>query len=403
MSRSRAARTRHLVVVGFFAAVFCVMVAGLAGASNPIRLSESQVVAAVDGVGATPPEAVAPGFELLFAPDVIVGAAPVGPTEEERQAPEPKPGPLALPTPVEAAQPDPPPPEQPVAASAITEPDPVPAVQQGATQRDLELLLTELVDEIQDQSPGAVASISVSADGIGAGVAADTSFVAASVAKVYWVVAAVNAVGPGPVAAHAEAVFGQSDNDAAGLMIDVVGVDVINGYTGALGLEQTYLSAWAYGKGRYATDRTIRGTNNTTSTGDLVSFLDQLVAGDLLSVEAADTVLGWMTWAPDQRSDADPYGAAVVDALPASNAALSSHKAGWLPPGCCTLIGNVLTGAGIIPLGDGSTFAIALAASNGADYDAQVDWAGRATCRVWALLSGADESSCRSTDISARL
>lgn len=324
------------------------------------------------------------------------------PGDTPDDSPEPAPGPVVAPaTPSTRVVPErvelslPPPPLAPEETP--------PSIETGPTQADLEVLLNELVADIEGQSPGVVASISVSAGQLEAGVAADTSFVAASVAKLYWTVAAVDAVGLEPVEAHAEAVFGWSDNDAAGLMIDVVGVDAINAYTRGLGLDRTYLSSWAYGKDRYATDRSTRGTNNTTSTGDLVSFLEQLATGQLLNTEATATVLGWMTAAPDRLSATHPYAAALVDALPAISAAFASHKAGWLPSGCCTLIDNVLTAAGLIPLADGSTLTIAIAVADGAEYDAQVQWTGEATCRVWVLLSEADHVDCRKTESFASL
>jgi beta-lactamase class A len=394
---------------GCAAAVFCLMVAGLAEASDPNRVGDHPPTDAGDE-GQVPPQDVQPSaLELLSMAelDVLVERFPSHEpikTRDERADVTLGPvaaGPLASTSPAPVARPEPA--ELSLSMPPVTPRATPPIVDPGPTDGELEVLLQELVAEIEGQSAGVVASISVSSAELQAGVAADTSFVAASVAKLFWTVAAVDAVGPGLVSAHVEAVFGWSDNEAAGLMIDLVGVDAINAYTTDLGLDRTYLSSWDYGKDRYANDRSARGGNNTTSTGDLVSFLDQLAAGQLLSAEATGTVLGWMTAAPDRLSATHPYGAALVDALPAVPAAFASHKAGWLPPGCCTLIGNVLTAAGLIPLGDGSMFTIAIALADGVGYDAQVQWAGEATCRVWALLSEADHVDCSKTESAASL
>ena len=62
------------------------------------------------------------------------------------------------------------------------------------------------------------------------------------------------------------------------------------------------------------------------------------------------------------------------------------HKAGWLPPGCCAAIEHVVVVGGVVPLPDGTSFSIAVAAQDAPTFDAALDWVPVAVCEVYAVL-----------------
>ncbi len=252
----------------------------------------------------------------------------------------------------------------------------------------LDDLLEDLAAAADTASPGVDAAISVVVDGQqhGVWVGADPVVHSASTAKMYWVVAAVAAVGLDPVAPSAPAIFAWSDNSAAGRVIDLVGIDEINAWTRSLGLDDTYLSAWAYDRGRFASDRAELGTANTTSASDAAQFLDLLVGGELLSPAETEQVLEWMRLAPEADADPTVYGSVLVTDLDPSVASQVAHKAGWLPPGCCTSVDNVLLSAGVIPLPDGSSYTIAVTTTDGSSYTGQAAWIASTVAAIDALL-----------------
>lgn len=272
------------------------------------------------------------------------------------------------------------------ASAAPTASTPTPWQQRQLPPEEPSTTLTaswELASVIQAQiaessawSTGAEVAVSVHVDGRTVAMTSEheTSTVAsASTAKMYWVVAAVDAVGIEPVAGMAEAVFAYSDNDAAGRVIDLVGIDAINAFTGAIAMDDTYLAGWSFGTTRVASDRAERGDINTTSAVDATRFLDLLVRGELLSPAETEMVLAWMRLAPD-TADSTPYGATLVADLDPAIATSVAHKAGWLPPGCCTSFANVLLAAGAVPLDDGNWYTIAITTANGGDFDGQGAW-----------------------------
>lgn len=252
----------------------------------------------------------------------------------------------------------------------------------------LAAVLDRLVVAGQATSPGGELSISLSVGPYSLSVGSDLAFESASSAKLIWTVAAVDEAGTDSLEHLAGPVFEYSDNGAAGRMIDVVGIDDVNAYTDDLGMDSTYLAAWLFGGGRFASDRSVRGESNTTSTRDLVLFLEQLSDGELLSQTETARVLEWMTLAPDDLGGATGYGGALANLLPPAVAAATMHKAGWLPPDCCSSPVDVIIAAGIVPLPDDSTFSVAVAASGGSAYDAQVAWVGQVTCALYSALVG---------------
>ncbi|MGI9621791.1 MAG: serine hydrolase, partial [Acidimicrobiales bacterium] len=261
-----------------------------------------------------------------------------------------------------------------------------------ADLEQLSSLLDRLMVIGRAADPDASLSISLSVGPYVIDVNGDQPFSSASAAKLYWTVAAVGVAGAEPVEDLAAAVFMSSDNSAAGRLIDVAGVDEINRFTERLGMESTYLSVWAFDRGRFASDRAERGSSNTTSANDLTLFLDKLRYVELLGPETTARVLAWMMLTPDNVGGPTGYGGALADRLPSHVAARTMHKAGWLPPNCCSDPEQVIIAGGIVPLPDGATFSIAVAAAGGSDYAAQVEWVGQVTCSVYSTI--VDERSC---------
>lgn len=296
------------------------------------------------------------------------------PMPTPRLAPVPTP-PAVAPTPTAAPT---------ATASPTLTPTPAP-------RPDLGPLLRELAADLDPDRVGVV-SITVIHDGTTSSVGGDESVVSASAAKLYWAVAAAGrADDVSRLEADAAAVFGWSDNEAAGRMIDVVGgVDAVNAYTAGLGLEETSLSAWAYGGSRFASDRADRGNENRTSTGDLARFLDLFASGSLLDLERQPAVETWLRLTPDELASSHGLDALLVDRLPAGVAADSMHKAGWLPAGCCSVIEHVLVAGGVVPLPDGGWFSISVAAQDSPDFDATLDWIPQVACEVYLALGGAE-------------
>ncbi len=285
------------------------------------------------------------------------------------------------------------------AGTTAPEPDstPAPAVEVAPTPEpaapasgssELEALVFQRAVEVRRASPGVAVSVTVSHAGEVVSVSGTVPFDPAGAAKLYWVVAAVDAVGADAVEPHAEVIFASDDAEATSGVIDRVGVDTINDFAAAAGLADTYLSLWIDGgirrTGAEAAEREFR---NTTTTADAVSFLDQLAGFELLDLTETARVTAWMTFAPDFLGGPSEWGGVLTDRLPPDVAALSMHKAGWLPPGCCLAVENGLTALGLVPLPDGSRFAIAVATFDGADYAAQAAWISQLTADVYELLA----------------
>ena len=295
---------------------------------------------------------------------------------------------LATPTPTPT--PEPAPTTVPPTATATASPTPTAAPTPTPTpMADLGALSAGLARQVDPDGDGTVA-ITIVHDGVTTSTRGKESVVSASAAKLYWAVAAADRTDdPTSLDRVADAVFGWSDNDQAGRLIDAAGgVDAINEYTGALGLERTSLSAWSYGDGRFASDRAERGNENLTSTDDLAGFLDAFASGQLLDPDEQAIVEAWMRVTPDDLASSPGIDGLLADALPADVAADAMHKAGWLPPGCCSVIDHVLVVGGVVPLPDGGWFTIAIAAQDTPDFAAAQAWIPVAVCEVYAALAG---------------
>ncbi len=279
---------------------------------------------------------------------------------------------------------------------AATEPDPAvepglsddPATDAEPALSDLELLVYQRTIELGRASPGVTVSVTVSHAGEVVSVAGTVPFDPASTAKLYWLAAAVDGAGVDAVTPFAEAIFASSDNQAASQVIDLVGIDAINDFTAAAGMGDTYLSLWIDGGIRRAgVEAAEREFRNTSTTADAVAFLDRLADHELLDLADSAQVMAWMTFAPDRSNDPDEWGAILTERLPPDVAALTMHKAGWLPPGCCVALDSSLSAVGLVPLPDGSRFAIAVATVDGDDFEGQASWISQLTAEIYDLLA----------------
>ena len=339
----------------------------------PATLATGLVLTGIAAAGRTAPDTVARTEALApadTAPTGTVAPWAALPAPTSTPAPTATPGvPTPTPAPTATATPAP---------TATPTPTPVP---------ELGPVLEALVADLDPNRTGTV-SITVIHDGDVDSIRGDEATVSASAAKLYWTVAAAARTDDiAALADEAAAVFGRSDNEAAGRLIDAAGgVDAVNAYTAALGMGDTSLSAWAYGANRLATDRADRGNENRTSTDDLATFLDLFAGGSLLGPDDQETVEAWMRLTPDDLASSAGLDGLLADQLPASVAAQTMHKAGWLPPGCCSVIDHVLVVGGVVPLPDGGSFSIAVAAENAPNFAAAVDWIPTVVCEVYRVL-----------------
>ena len=92
------------------------------------------------------------------------------------------------------------------------------------------------------------------------------------------------------------------------------------------------LTQWSYDKTRIATNspRAMGGDNYMTAD-DAVTFLGRVYRGQILGDAPGGQLLQWMTLSPNTG-----LGGMLAAKLPADVAMTAMHKAGWLPPGCCS-------------------------------------------------------------------
>lgn len=256
-------------------------------------------------------------------------------------------------------------------------------------------LITTLVDQITEQNPGVEATIAVGDAGSMqvAGIAAPVH--SASAVKPLWVVAAAMVTGPESVEEYVDAAITYSDNDASAEVISLVGIDAVNGFSAALGMTDTHLAQWSFGRTQTATGYGPGSSANVTSAVDLVTFYDQLLHGPQFD-EQRGTILDWLRRAPDDREGVGVWGGVLTDRLPPQVAAMTAHKAGWLPPDCCQTDQSVILAAGSIPLlteqsgpaePDGG-FAIAISLVGGESYADNAAFIGSAACEIYAFVQG---------------
>ncbi|MCP3102375.1 class A beta-lactamase-related serine hydrolase [Myxococcus sp. K15C18031901] len=279
-----------------------------------------------------------------------------------------------------------------VAGAALAGP---PAASGPGARVSLQSVVDALMVEAARLTPGTDVAIAVRdlRTGEYAGASDAVPHVSASAAKVFWVAAALKKADEAKVAPLAEKVFRTSDNEASGEVIDLVGgPDAVNVYLRSLGVKNTALTKWNYGKPRRATNSPqALGNDNYLCAVDAVSFLQRLEGGALLKPGPTSRLLGWMELTPREGC-----GGWLGTLLPAKARASLRHKAGWLPPGCCSddTRYNVLNDVGLVQLPEGGRYAVAILAARGPDWPRQAFFVERASCVLYRALSGAASLDC---------
>lgn len=267
---------------------------------------------------------------------------------------------------------------------AVATPTPPPASQR------VEAVIAQLRDDADRWTDGANISMAVVVDGLILGINPEQTQNTASEMKAVWITAAAETAGLPSVEELAPEIFTRSSNRAAAEVINLVEIDGVNRWTEELGMTDTYLSAWRNPDESepdlQASDRGARGLINQSSALDQVTFLVALERGDLVTADDTASVLSWMQLAPDTSTGDDP-SAVFVNALPADIAEQVSHKAGWLPPGCCSREARVLNAIGFVPLPSGQQVPVAIMTELGGDYPGQAAFISSAVCQLYEVLA----------------
>ena len=272
-----------------------------------------------------------------------------------------------------------------------------PAGLSADTAARLTVLLDELARLAGEWDPAARASLAVVApDGTLYGFNQNRQHISASAVKPIWTAAAIDLAGLAAVAPLAPAALVQSDNFAAGEIIDLVGIDAVNTWSAeAAGTTGTHLAAWYFGTDRVAQSVIDGGSRaNLTTVGDLALFYAGLRRGDLLDSDGFASLQEWLRATDRGSTPAGTVRGALLARLPGEVAAAAIHKAGWLPPYCCQAEVRLMLDAGVIPLPGGSWFAIAAVSDRGDFYNLSVRWVSLASCRVYALLADDESHNC---------
>lgn len=265
------------------------------------------------------------------------------------------------------------------------------------TEARLVSLLDELAGLARDWDPAGRASLAiVAADGTIYGFNEQRQHISASVVKPVWTAAAIDLAGLAAVEPLAPAALVHSDNFAAGAIIDLIGIDAVNAWSSDVaGMTGTHLAAWHFGTDRVARSVTEGGTRaNFTTVGDLARFYAGLRRGELLDDDGTAALEEWLRGTDRGFTAAGTVTGVLLARLPSDVAAAATHKAGWLPPYCCRAEVRLVIDAGVVPLPDGSWFAIAAVSDRGDYYNLSVRWVSLAACRVYTLLAGDATQDC---------
>jgi len=261
----------------------------------------------------------------------------------------------------------------------------------------LSLLLDELAGLAREWDPAARASLAVVApDGTLYGFGENRRHISASAVKPIWTAAAIDLAGLAAVAPLAPAALEQSDNFAAGEIIDLIGIDTVNTWSAeAAGTTGTHLAAWYFGIDRVAQSVIDGGSRaNLTTVGDLALFYAGLRRGELLDSDGFAALAEWLRATDRGSTPAGTVRGALLARLPGEVATAAIHKAGWLPPYCCRAEVRLMLDAGVIPLPGDSWFAIAAVSDRGDYYNLSVRWVSLASCRIYVLLADDPSHTC---------
>ncbi len=284
-------------------------------------------------------------------------------------------------------------PENPPATANPEDPPGLPA--------DTEGLLVELLHQLAtlaaEWNPSGRASVAVvTADGTPYGVNGDRPHISASAVKPMWAAAAIDLAGLDAVVPLAHDALVQSDNFAAGEIIDLIGIDSLNTWsTDIAGLTGTHLAAWYFGTDRVSQSVIDSGSRaNFATAADLALFYARLRRGELIDPDGVAALEAWLRDTP--RGSTSPYAVdgALLARLPTEVATEAVHKTGWLPPYCCVAEVRLVIDAGIIPLPDDGWFAVAAVSDRGEAYNLSVQWIALTACRVFVLLANDGAHNC---------
>jgi beta-lactamase class A len=207
--------------------------------------------------------------------------------------------------------------------------------------------------------------------------------ISASSAKIFWTAAALHGVGVDAVAAHAVPVFEDSDNYEAGAIIDLVGTNAVNTFMwDVANMHDSALTSWSFGVTRIADNSPRRmGGNNYFTANDSVRFMTSLESEELLGSTESDALRGWMLLTPRAG-----FGGWSGTDIPSRARASYRHKAGWLPPGCCSSDPHTLVDVGAVDTQAGGSYVYALLLRYG-DWDAQERAMTYASCSIYKAVA----------------
>ncbi len=254
----------------------------------------------------------------------------------------------------------------------------------------LQDVIDRLGDECGELSPGTSCGLAVRdlVTGETASHRGTVSYEAASTVKSVWVAIALYDVGAAPIEPYADPVFADSDNVAAGRVIDLLGSpDRINTFMWHdARMPDSGFCRWNTDRVRVSplceSDRA--GGANYLAADDAVRFLGVLWDRSLIGSASSQQLLDWMLLSPRAG-----YGGWIGSQLPAEARAGIHHKAGWYPPYTSHEIG-------IIEIPGGHPYAVALLlgrsdGSSAAYNGTQLPMLEYASCVVYHAVADAGD------------
>ena len=209
----------------------------------------------------------------------------------------------------------------------------------------------------------------------------DEPHVSASSMKLVWAMAALAKNSIATVTTPALPTFKDSNNSTAGQLIDLAGgADAVNVFTrDGLGIpvDQLSLCHWNFDATRdgSATCSGAMSGNNFFTPNSALSVLVHAWKRDVVAGDKGAKLLEWATLSPRTG-----YGGWLGTQLPPDAQKTMHHKAGWLPPGCCSSDSayNNMNEIGIVHTPRGA-YAITLMFAHAPDY-----WGAQQKALEWS-------------------
>ena len=283
---------------------------------------------------------------------------------------------------------------QPAAAANADERDLASADASASSNAHLKKVVACLAKKAPIWTPGTDFSVSVEDLKTGARASAngDDVHVSASSAKSIWLAAALDAGIPATTLEDdAEQIASVSSNSAAADVIRRVGPNEINDFMQKAGMSDSAFNNWYAGEHATNSPHPVDG-NNIFTSNDMVTLFAEIQRGQLLPGALGKTWKRWLRGTP--RSG---YGGWLGTRLPASAQPSMVHKAGWLPPGCCSSDAkyNDLNDVGLVKASNGHRYAVAILGAHGADYwHRQAPFEEYASCAVYRAVSNDPSIPC---------